>query len=92
MDSSESFNSDPFSFAGTKRKKVNSPSQKRTFRSPARSKVKKSPNRVKTGRVNKVGKNVTQRRGSLFPSQSQSQHPDITGVKGNDCSYSSDIS
>ena len=80
MDSSESFNSDPFTFAGTKRKRVYSPSQKRTFKSPAR-KVKKSPRPVKTGRVTKGGKNVTQRRGSLFPSQTQ--NTDITGLKGN---------
>ena len=82
MDSSESFNSDPFTFAGTKRKKIYSPSRNRTFRSPAR-KAKKSPRQVKTGRVAKAGKRIVsaQRRGSLLPSQTQQS--DITGLKGN---------
>ena len=57
MDPSESFNSDPFTFAGTKRKKIYSPSQNRIFRSPA-CKAKKSSRQVKNGRVAKAGKRI----------------------------------
>lgn len=52
MDSSESFNSDPFTFAGTKRKKIYSPSQNRIFRSPAH-KAKKSPRQVRMENMQK---------------------------------------
>ena len=82
MDSSESFNSDPFTFAGTKRKKIYSPSQNRIFRSPAR-KAKKISRQVKNGRVAKAGKRIycSQRKGSLL--SSQTQQSDITGLTGN---------
>ena len=82
MDSSESFNSDPFNFAGIKRQKLLSPSQTRTFRSPIR-KAKRSLRPVQTKKSTKAGRIASQRRGvsSQFLS-SQTQQPDITGSRG----------